>query len=114
MSFSIVILTYNEECNLSSCLDSVAWCDDVVVLDSGSSDATAEIARGRGIEVESLVREGYPATVIEEEAHRVHADLIVIGSQGRSKLKHLLVGSIAERVVHKAHCPVLTVKPTTH
>jgi len=76
-------------------------------------DHYAEIARRRGIEVESLVREGYPATVIEEEALRVHADLIVIGSQGRSMLKHLLVGSIAERVVHKAHCPVLTVKPTT-
>jgi len=77
-------------------------------------DHYAEIARRRGIEVESVVREGYPATVIEEEANRVQADLIVIGSQGRSALKHMLVGSIAERIVHKAHCPVLTVKPTTH
>jgi nucleotide-binding universal stress UspA family protein len=66
--------------------------------------------RGRGIEVESVVREGYPATVIEEEAERQHADLIVIGTRGLSGLKHLLLGSIAERVVQRAPCPVLTVK----
>jgi nucleotide-binding universal stress UspA family protein len=64
----------------------------------------------RGIEVETVVREGYPATVIEEEAARLGADLIVIGTRGLSGLKHLLLGSIAERVVQKAPCPVLTVK----
>ena len=37
-------------------------------------------------------------------------DLIVIGSRGRTGVKHLLLGSIAERVVQKAPCPVLTVK----
>ncbi|HIG01232.1 MAG TPA: universal stress protein [Myxococcales bacterium] len=66
--------------------------------------------RRRGLQVEELTREGYPATVIEEEAERLHADLIVIGSRGRSGLKHLLLGSIAERVVQKSPCPVLTVK----
>jgi nucleotide-binding universal stress UspA family protein len=68
-----------------------------------------EITR-KGIEVETVVREGYPATVIEEEAVRQNADLIVIGTRGLSGLKHLLLGSIAERVVQKAPCPVLTVK----
>lgn len=66
--------------------------------------------RKSGLAVEELTREGYPATVIEEEAERLGADLIVIGSRGRSGLKHLLLGSIAERVVQKAPCPVLTVK----
>jgi nucleotide-binding universal stress UspA family protein len=66
--------------------------------------------RARGLEVEEVVREGYPATVIEEEARNQHADLIVIGCRGLSGLKHLLLGSIAERVVQKAPCPVLTVK----
>jgi nucleotide-binding universal stress UspA family protein len=70
----------------------------------------AERLRERGLEVEQLVREGYPATVIEEEAEHLGADLIVIGSRGRTGLKHLLLGSIAERVVQKAPCPVLTVK----
>jgi nucleotide-binding universal stress UspA family protein len=48
--------------------------------------------------------------VIEEEAVEQRADLIVIGTRGLSGLKHLLLGSIAERVVQKAPCPVLTVK----
>ena len=67
--------------------------------------------RQRGLQVEVVVREGYPATAIEEEAERQDADLIVIGTRGLSGLKHLLLGSIAERVVQKAPCPVLTVKP---
>jgi nucleotide-binding universal stress UspA family protein len=36
--------------------------------------------------------------------------MVVIGTHGLSGLKHMLLGSIAERVVQKAHCPVLTVK----
>jgi nucleotide-binding universal stress UspA family protein len=70
----------------------------------------AERLRARGLEVETLAREGYPATAIEEEAERQGADLIVIGTRGLSGLRHLLLGSIAERVVQRAPCPVLTVK----
>lgn len=71
---------------------------------------SAERLRARGLEVEAVVREGYPASVIEEEAERQSADLIVIGTRGLSGLKHLLLGSIAERVVQRAPCPVLAVK----
>lgn len=49
MSVSIFIQTLNEEQNLPSCLDSVAWSDDIVVLDSISSDRTEEICRERGV-----------------------------------------------------------------
>ena len=49
--FSILILTKNEEANIAACLDSVAWCDDVVVLDSHSSDATRDLAKARGARV---------------------------------------------------------------
>jgi len=70
----------------------------------------AESVRARNIEVETVVCEGYAATVIIEEAERRDIDLIVIGTHGLSGLKHLLLGSIAERVVQKAPCPVLTVK----
>ena len=48
MPVSIFIQTLNEEDNLPSCLDSVAWCDDIVVLDSLSTDATEEICKQRG------------------------------------------------------------------
>ena len=66
--------------------------------------------REQGLDVESIVREGYPATAIVDEAAAQRADLIVIGTHGLSGLKHLLLGSIAERVVQKAPCPVLAVK----
>ena len=49
--FSVLILTLNEEADLPRCLESVAGCDDVVVLDSGSSDRTTEIARQAGARV---------------------------------------------------------------
>jgi len=66
--------------------------------------------RNRGIEVEPVVAEGYAATAIIDEVEKQNADLIVLGTHGLSGLKHLLLGSIAERVVQKAPCPVLTVK----
>jgi glycosyltransferase involved in cell wall biosynthesis len=49
--FSILILSLNEETSLAACLDSVSWCDDVVLLDSFSTDGTIEIARRRGVRV---------------------------------------------------------------
>jgi glycosyltransferase involved in cell wall biosynthesis len=48
MSISVLILTLDEEVNLAACLDSVAWCEDVVVLDSFSHDRTVEIAHAGG------------------------------------------------------------------
>ena len=63
-----------------------------------------------GCAVESVTREGYAATAIVDEANERGADLIVIGTHGLSGLQHMLLGSVAERVVQKAPCPVLTVK----
>ncbi len=51
MSISVLILTLNEEVNLPACLASVAWSDDIVVLDSFSTDRTVEIARAAGARV---------------------------------------------------------------
>ncbi|MBI4584164.1 MAG: glycosyltransferase family 2 protein [Planctomycetes bacterium] len=48
---SACIISFNEEENIAACIDSVAWCDEVVVIDSFSQDRTAEIARGRGAKV---------------------------------------------------------------
>jgi glycosyltransferase involved in cell wall biosynthesis len=47
----VLVLTLNEADNLPRCLDALAWCDDIVVLDSGSADGTREIARARGARV---------------------------------------------------------------
>lgn len=51
MSISILILTLNEELNLPTCLESVKWCNDIVVFDSFSTDKTVEIARAAGTRV---------------------------------------------------------------
>ncbi|MHC4910531.1 MAG: universal stress protein [Planctomycetota bacterium] len=68
----------------------------------------AETLRRPGLDVEVLVEIGYPASVIEDIAKRRNVDLIALGTHGRSGLTHLLMGSIAERVLHHAECPVLT------
>jgi nucleotide-binding universal stress UspA family protein len=51
-----------------------------------------------------------PATAIVTYAVNSHTDLIVIGTHGRGAVAHLLMGSVAERVVRTAPCPVLTVR----
>jgi glycosyltransferase involved in cell wall biosynthesis len=51
LSISILILTLNEEVNIGACLDSISWCDDVVLLDSGSTDQTVALASARGARV---------------------------------------------------------------
>ena len=53
---------------------------------------------------------GDPATAIVETADQENADLIVIGTHGRTGLTRLLMGSVAEAVVRRAKCPVLTIK----
>jgi len=54
---------------------------------------------------------GTPATAIVELAQRENADMIFMATHGRTGLGRVLMGSVAEEVVRKAHCPVLTVKP---
>ncbi len=51
MKVSILLLTYNEAANLPACLDALAWCDDILVVDSGSTDETVAIARRRGARI---------------------------------------------------------------
>lgn len=66
-----------------------------------------------GLTVDWVAREGDPSVVIVEEAERRQADLIAMGTHGRSGLRHLLLGSTAERVVQHAGCPVMTVRRPT-
>jgi nucleotide-binding universal stress UspA family protein len=54
---------------------------------------------------------GEPAAEIVSYARSSGVDLLVLGTHGRTGLEHALMGSVAERVVRKAHCPVLTVRP---
>jgi universal stress protein A len=60
--------------------------------------------------VEHLLEEGDPATAILQVAQERQCELIVLGSHGRTGLGRLLMGSVAEQIVRKAPCPVLTVR----
>jgi len=63
-----------------------------------------------GLKVESRLSADSPSLAINLAAEDIKADLIVMGTRGLSGLKHAMLGSVAERVVRLAPCPVLTVK----
>jgi nucleotide-binding universal stress UspA family protein len=67
-----------------------------------------------GLTISREVRSGTPFVEIVRFARDIDADLVVIGTHGRSGLAHVLLGSTAEKVVRKAPCPVLTVRPEGH
>lgn len=76
-----------------------------------AADAVRERLQGaqyRGVEI--VVAIGDPGREITDYAQSSGADLIVISSHGRTGVSRLLIGSVAERVVRRAHCPVLVLK----
>jgi nucleotide-binding universal stress UspA family protein len=64
---------------------------------------------GVRLPVHKIVRQGPAATTIVDCVAEIQADLIVMGTHGRTGFDRVVIGSTAERVVHKARCPVLTV-----
>jgi nucleotide-binding universal stress UspA family protein len=73
-------------------------------------EALVTEVRDRNPGVRSALRDGTPVDEILKAARDVAADVIVIGTHGRTGLPHVLLGSVAERVVRGAECPVLTVR----
>jgi nucleotide-binding universal stress UspA family protein len=71
-------------------------------------------ASGKGVGVEVFLELGSPAALILDKAASLPADLIVMGTHGTSGFQHVLLGSVTERVLRKAVCPVLTVPPRAH
>jgi nucleotide-binding universal stress UspA family protein len=69
-----------------------------------------EAARVAGLRARSELRTGRPHAEIVALATDARADLVVIGTHGRDGLNRALLGSVADRVVHLAPCPVLTVR----
>lgn len=97
-------------------LEALAAQQNLDLLALLSSRATEELERtleelqDAGISCEFLVSRGYPEAVIVELARDKSADVIVMGTRGRTGLAHVVLGSIAERVLREAPCPVVTVK----
>jgi nucleotide-binding universal stress UspA family protein len=72
-------------------------------------EGVAARAKRPGVETGTELRQGSPWREIDAAAREAHADLIVIGTHGRRGLARALLGSVAEKVVRTAGCPVLTV-----
>ena len=67
-------------------------------------------ADAAGVEAESRLSPQFPSEAIAACAEEIGADLIVMGTRGLSGIKHVVLGSVAERTIRIAPCPVLTVK----
>ena len=78
----------------------------------GMTNLIGELGIGR-LNPRTEVRIGAPAAEIVAAAGDLKADLICLGTHGRSGLAHLLLGSVAEKVIRHAPCPVLTVRSGT-
>lgn len=63
-----------------------------------------------GVQLKGKIVEGLAFTEVNRLAEEEQADMIVMGTHGRTGMKHLLLGSVAERVVRTAEVPVLTVR----
>jgi nucleotide-binding universal stress UspA family protein len=70
-------------------------------------------ARAAGVTAEFLVWEGDPGGSIAAAAEAEGADLVVVGTRGRSGAERMLLGSVSDHVVRHAGCPVLVVRPST-
>ena len=86
--------------------------DEMTAADrSGLARVVADLNLGR-LNPKTEVRVGTPAAEIDAAAKDLKADLICVSTHGRTGLAHLLLGSVAEKILRHAPCPVLVVRPT--
>lgn len=72
--------------------------------------AFARAAKRQGVPVNAMVRIGHPVSDVVSVAQNEGSELIIMGTHGRTGLKHTLLGSVAEGVLRHAPCPVLVVR----
>ena len=79
-------------------------------VQEGIAKRTERALKEHGVDYDVRQETGYPSDVIVRVADEEKFDLIVMGSRGMGAIKSLLIGSVSDRVVHHAHCPVLIVR----
>jgi nucleotide-binding universal stress UspA family protein len=98
---------------LTSAQAEVSMADVYMQLKDEGERAVEQVKRtAGGVTVETRILSGRPARVITEFALKNDVDLIVVGSQGKTGLERLLLGSVAENIIRMADCMVLVVKST--
>lgn len=81
-----------------------------LLREEGEEAVNAVKEMGQGLNVETHVLEGNPAIEITKFAKDNGIDLIIVGTLGKSGIDRILLGSVAEKIIRVAHCPVLVVK----
>jgi nucleotide-binding universal stress UspA family protein len=108
-----------KRCNGSLIVVSVVYADKEIVLPEDDEDMIsakdyvkkiADVAEKEGIKTEALTVQGKPHEGIVDSAKQKHADLIVMGSHGRTGIERLLMGSVTERVIGHSKAAVLVVR----
>ncbi len=84
--------------------------DVELALGHALDDARKQLELTPGLHVDTALVQGVPFAEVVQFAREGSYDLIVAGTHGRTGLRHALLGSVAERIVRKAPCPVLTVR----
>lgn len=84
--------------------------EDLVAKAKAYVEDVKKQAEASGVKAETLVREGETYRMILDVAEDLGVNAIIMGSHGRTGLKRLLMGSVTEKVIGYAHCPVLVVK----
>ena len=89
-----------------------------LIAEQSENRARAELLRISntelpGVDHETLLRFGHPAKEIIAGEAATNADLVVMATHGRTGVSHLILGSVAEKVVRESSCPVLTVRMKT-
>ncbi len=86
--------------------------DFVAAYRRGATEQVSKLrerVEAAGVDVETHLTQEFPSQAITQAAKENRADLIVMGTRGLTGLKHIVLGSVAERTLRIAPCPVLTV-----
>ena len=109
-----VVCVFTPPVDLATFSNTAALTADTIAMIESTQNAvakrTGKILDEAGVEYEIRSEIGHPAECILRLADEEKADLIVIGSRGLSAFKSLLLGSVSDRVVHHAACPVMVIK----
>ncbi len=110
---TLVLVHALDPCSFAQSVETIPGLPDVETRAKEAQADLLALAKRKipaPVPVETAVRIGVPHDEIVRAAAACSADLIIIATQGRSGLKHILLGSTAERVVRHARCPVLVVR----
>jgi nucleotide-binding universal stress UspA family protein len=87
------------------------WIGQLSQQESKRLQTLVKKVRQQGVKASGIFQQGKPFLEILKTAKRIKANLIVLGTHGRTGMAHVLLGSVAEKVVRQSSCPVFTVRP---